>query len=244
MRIDGILFDKDGTLIDYYKSWGVATAPVVDKLLEYYNIDKTDENREKLVDGIDPYGGLAYKTFSMVVQDLIPIISELNHEIIISERHLAQKLKSFYQKEILRLGENIPCIADLAKIMEEFSKRNKKIGIATTDTYEATKQTMKILCAEKYISNYFTDEMPIDMPVKPDGKLLDIVAKNWNTKPENIVVVGDTVNDMKFAHNGNAIAVGVLSGVGTEKDLEVCADYIIPSIKELSDLIDQIEKEN
>jgi len=49
---------------------------------------------------------------------------------------------------------------------------------------------------------------------------------------------------MKFAHNGNAIAVGVLSGVGTEKDLEVSADYIIPSIKALADLIDQIEKEN
>lgn len=129
MRIDGILFDKDGTLIDYYKSWGVATAPVADKLLEYYNIDKTDENREKLVDGINPYGGLAYKTFSMVAQDLIPIISELNHEIIISERHLAQKLKSFYQKEILRLGENIPCIADLVKIMEEFSKRNTTLQL-------------------------------------------------------------------------------------------------------------------
>ena len=98
MRIDGILFDKDGTLIDYYKSWGVATAPVVDKLLEYYNIDKTDENREKLVDGIDPYGGLAYKTFSMVAQDLIPIISELNHEIIISERHYTKKCKKIKKR--------------------------------------------------------------------------------------------------------------------------------------------------
>ena len=31
--IKGILFDKDGTLIDFYKVWGTAAGPVMDRLL-------------------------------------------------------------------------------------------------------------------------------------------------------------------------------------------------------------------
>ena len=55
-------------------------------------------------------------------------------------------------------------------------------------------------------------------------------AAQWHIAPENILVVGDTINDMNFAHNGGAIAVGVLSGVSSREQLAPAADYIlIPS---------------
>ena len=52
------------------------------------------------------------------------------------------------------------------------------------------------------------------------------------------MVVGDSPTDMEFAHNGGALAVGVLSGVGSREELKGMADILIPSV----DVLDQIWK--
>ena len=36
--IKGILFDKDGTLIDFYKVWGAAAGPVMDRFLADFHM--------------------------------------------------------------------------------------------------------------------------------------------------------------------------------------------------------------
>ena len=56
-------------------------------------------------------------------------------------------------------------------------------------------------------------------------------------------MVGDSINDMKFAHNGGAKAVGVLTGVSQKKDLLPEADYIIASVDALQELIYRLEQE-
>lgn len=57
-----------------------------------------------------------------------------------------------------------------------------------------------------------------------------------------ILVVGDTINDMNFAHNGGAIAVGVLSGVSSREQLAPAADYILDSVADVPALIRQLEQ--
>ena len=52
------------------------------------------------------------------------------------------------------------------------------------------------------------------------------------------MVVGDSPTDMEFAHNSGALAVGVLSGVGSREGLKGMADILIPSV----DVLDQIWK--
>lgn len=58
----------------------------------------------------------------------------------------------------------------------------------------------------------------------------------------DILVVGDTINDMNFAHNGGAIAVGVLSGVSSREQLAPAADYILDSVADVPALIRQLEQ--
>ena len=86
------------------------------------------------------------------------------------------------------------------------------------------------------------DKMPNYMPLKPSGEIITKAAKYWDIDSEKILVVGDTLNDMRFAHNGGAIAVGVLSGVSKRQDLQAMADYIIDSVADLPELIYTIEE--
>ena len=68
--------------------------------------------------------------------------------------------------------------------------------------------------ASGYVTFWGTDDGTL--PVKPDGKLVELAAESWNIKPEELLMVGDTPNDMRFAHNGHAFAIGVLSGTGKD----------------------------
>ena len=47
------------------------------------------------------------------------------------------------------------------------------------------------------------------------------------------MVVGDSPTDMEFARNCGALAVGVLSGVGSREQLQGMADVLIPSVDDL-----------
>ena len=60
------------------------------------------------------------------------------------------------------------------------------------------------------------------------------------TKPQEIAVVGDTYNDIRFARENGGVAIGVLSGVSQEADFCGEADYILNSVGELPQLLEQI----
>ena len=49
MKIEGILFDKDGTLIDFYKIWQTATEPVIERIFQTYKIENSPKNKEAIL---------------------------------------------------------------------------------------------------------------------------------------------------------------------------------------------------
>ena len=87
------------------------------------------------------------------------------------------------------------------------------------------------------------------------GSAMDPVLRHWLIgciavfavlgfvfKEQAADFVGDTINDMNFAHNGGAIAVGVLSGVSSREQLAPAADYILDSVADVPALIRQLEQ--
>ena len=48
--IKGILFDKDGTLIDFYKVWGTAAGPVMDRLLAGCHMGEREFLKKELLE--------------------------------------------------------------------------------------------------------------------------------------------------------------------------------------------------
>ena len=127
-------------------------------------------------------------------------------------------------------------------ILQLLHEKSIHFGVATTDTCEAAVKCLKGLQILPLFSFFAGDQMAGDMPLKPDGRIISRAAAQWHIAPENILVVGDTINDMNFAHNGGAIAVGVLSGVSSRKQLAPAADYILDSVADVPALIRQLEQ--
>ena len=106
MKIAGILFDKDGTLIDFFKVWQTATEPVIERIFQTYKIEKSKRNKEVILKKlgiengkIDPKGALAWETYPMIAEDLAPALQQMVEKTEICTKKLAEQLSSYYEEE-------------------------------------------------------------------------------------------------------------------------------------------------
>lgn len=250
MGIKGILFDKDGTLIDFFEVWGKSVNPVIDKILFMYGLEQEKGLKERILtkmgvhgEVIDPEGSFAWKSFAMIAEEIAEEMTWGRPEVSVNDVQLKEYLTVFFDQEINSRWKKFPVFTDLIVLMEELHQMGISTGIVTTDEYQATKECMIKTGICHQIS--FLGTAGTDMPVKPDKELLFMAAGQWKIEPAQIAVVGDTPNDMRFAKNAGAIAIGVLSGTGKRKDLEQHADYVIDSVDNLMELVKMLNrKEN
>lgn len=243
MAIKGILFDKDGTLIDFYEVWGTAVVPVMQKLLDQYGLSEVPHIREKLlgtlgvVNGkIDSEGALAWKPYALIAEDLLEALEPFEGKPDAEE--LTRELIDGFYEEVCAKRQEYPTFTDLPALMKTLKNMDIKIGVATTDELDSTKTCMEKLGIAEEISFYGTAGGVL--PAKPSGVLIEEAAKYWQIDTAQIAVVGDTPNDMRFAHNGNALGIAVLSGTGKKEDLQPYADEIIDSVDELIALLESM----
>lgn len=255
MKISGVIFDKDGTLMDFNKFWVPAVQSVIRRIFADYGIPETDIFLEKALSSIGVVhgkvlssGSFAWKPYCEIALDLKPSLESMTGEKVIDASELAEKLVRYFEEASYDDNKVIAPTADLQSVMQLLQSNNIHLGVVTTDTYKATVECLKRLQIGQYITFLAADLMPHaensePMPLKPDGRIISRAVKQWRIKPEEVLVVGDTPNDMKFAHNGGSVAVGVLSGVSSEEQLQPTADYIIDSVSEIPDLICKLGQE-
>lgn len=74
--------------------------------------------------------------------------------------------------------------------------------------------------------------------VKPSGEHLQAALKALKVNPKEAVLVGDSTRDMECARELKVMAVGLLTGISTQKELmDAGANYIITSIADLPNLV-------
>ena len=66
--------------------------------------------------------------------------------------------------------------------------------------------------------------------------------KQYHLHSDEIMIVGDTFNDVVFAERCGGISVAVLSGVISKQDFNEYPDYILRSVGEIPRLLNTIEK--
>lgn len=174
--------------------------------------------------------------------DMKPALEAMHAQAPVDTRDLEGKLTRYFDEESFAENKSIKGIGDLPAILQPLHEKSIHFGVATTDTCEAAVKCLKGLQILPLFSFFAGDQMAGDMPLKPDGRIISRAAAQWHIAPENILVVGDTINDMNFAHNGGAIAVGVLSGVSSREQLAPAADYILDSVADVPALIRQLEQ--
>lgn len=226
-----IIFDKDGTLIDFDAMWGGWALYLAEQLHLASKLDVReslclamgyDEKNKKVLAG----GKLASNPMSHLY----------NLTIEVMQSH------GLSENDAKKITEQAWCIPDpvllakpLTDLRELFSQLNEqgiKIGIATADDRAPTQAMVDAFDIGEYISHMVCADDGI--PSKPAPDMVLTLCAQMNVEPSKVAVIGDTVSDMKMARAAGAgLAVGVLSGVSSAKDLIPYADVLIKSVDEM-----------
>ncbi len=234
MTIRGILFDKDGTLIDFDRTWVPAYSTALDDLCDG-SADAGLKLRCLVATGYDEETGGTVPNS--------PMAAAGNDEIAGLWLEVAEAPRTDQAiSRLVDVMENhaashpVP-LFDLGQLFERLTGRGLVLGVATMDAEWVARQTLSHLEVEAHIG--FCAGYDSGHGRKPGGGMATAFCAYENLRPEEIMVVGDNPHDLHMARDAGAgLAVGVCSGVGGVEDLQADADHIIDDATGIVRLLD------
>lgn len=201
-QITNFIFDIDGTLINTYEKYMPPMIDVMEKHGYHVSADQVDSLKRKLfgITGADSLrqGG--------VKEEDIP-------EMVAEWREL-----SFQRENLVTV---FPGIEEMVTGLA--ARPDTKLAIATSkvrEDYEG--HFANDYDWTKYFDVAVTEELTTKHKPDPDPILL--AMKKMGATPESSVYVGDTINDLKAAHNAEIKFAGALYGSSQPENIKD-ADY-------------------
>lgn len=227
--IDLVVFDKDGTLVDFHALWtawaerfarqleAVTSAPVGRRFLEMLRCDPVAR-------WVDPDGPLALAPTPELQRLARAVVTE-GAGLSTSE---AEELVAATWLPPDPTGDVRP-LADLRRLFVALRSRGRQVAVVTTDDRRPTEATLAALVVDDLVDGLVTADDPISPKPAPDPVLH--LARLLGVPPARSAVVGDSPVDLRMGRAAGAgLVVGVLSGLGRRQDLAPLADVLLPDV--------------
>ncbi len=229
--IDLVVFDKDGTLLDFHAMWvgwaielgrrldGATRRPVAGDVFAAIGFDPTSGRAR-------PGAPLAVATMGQIREIVAAVIRRWCPSVIAARE--AVDMAWFIPDPIT---DAIP-LGDVPGLFAALRDSGRSIAIATTDDRAATDASLRALGVRELVSAIACGDDGIG--VKPDPRMLLGLCQAVRVPPARTAVIGDTLADLRMARAAGAgIAIGVLSGIDDADSLGTVADLVLPSIEDL-----------
>ncbi len=233
MAIRGILFDKDGTLLDFNATW-VPINRTVARMVA--NGDEALAGRLLEEGGQDDTAGIV-KPGSLLAAANTREIAAAWAKLTPDHGHpdLVDAMDEIFQREGAMTAVPVDGLADTIRNLKA---RGLKLGIATSDSEAGARATLEpfdILQHFDFVAGYDSG-----YGHKPTPGMVHGFCETCDLTPEDVLVVGDNSHDLEMGRAAGAgIVVGVLSGTSGRADLEPLADVVIEDIGGLEGVLGQ-----
>jgi phosphoglycolate phosphatase len=230
--IDLVVFDKDGTLIEFDRMWRDWVADLGANLSAATGRPLVDQLFGLM--GVDPVSGLIYPHGLLAATPMARlrelVVEALDDEGVAPEAAEAAVARSWHPPDPVALATPV---TDLAALLDRLEMRGIRAAVATADDRGPTERTLAALgIADRFEVLACADD---GHPNKPFPDPVLHIAAALEVALDRILVVGDAPADMRMGRAaGAARVVGVLTGVGDEAILAPLADLILPSIADLA----------
>jgi phosphoglycolate phosphatase len=217
--IDGLLFDKDGTLFDFRLSWG----RWVESFLPITADDAPHAERLGHAIGYDLVnGGFAPDS---------PVIAATAADIAAClAPHLPGVSIAELTKRIDESAGRAPMseVVPLRPLLTAFRARGIRLGVATNDSEAPARQHL----ANHGITDCFDFVAGYDSGhgAKPGPGMCLAFARTLGLDPARVAMIGDSRHDLQAGRAAGMLTIAVLTGIATRDDLAAHADVVLADI--------------
>jgi len=225
--IGGVLFDKDGTLFDFFATWSPAYELAAH---ETAGGDVVLAERLLTLSGRDPLTK-QFRPDSLLAAGTNAAIGRLWAEIAGHADHaaLTAKLDKFFREHAVA---NARPVTDLVDLFGRLRGHGLRLGLATMDSSAAAEAQLSSFGVRRLMD--FVCGYDSGFGHKPGPGMVEEYCRTVGLTARSIAVVGDSPHDLDMARSAGAgLAIGVLTGVSPREVLALHADLVLESIAEL-----------
>jgi phosphoglycolate phosphatase len=215
MRIEGIIFDLDGTLVNTIEDIGDAT----NTLLKIHGYPQY--TTEEFISWI---GNGAAKFIENAMGEKVEPVQLKNY---------VSEFKEIYRENLHNKSKLYPGVSEL---LNELTGRGVKLAILSNKPHHLTEAVV-----DYYLSNWEFKPVfgqRVHVPRKPDPAGAIEIAYMMGMDTNRILFVGDSVGDLKTSIAAGMIPVGVSWGYGLSESTQVNGESMIHHPHELLTLLD------
>jgi len=225
MGVSAIVFDLDGTLVDFCLDYQALRAEVRSYLMKLGVPSSVLFLKENIFEMLRKTEIFLKNTGKSTKE-----IEDVHHEAFaIAERY---ELEAAVSTELS---------SGAIETLKTLKQMGLKMGICTTNSEKSVRYILNRFRISEFFDVVVTRNSV--KQVKPNPEHLEVALKALNVVPEESVLVGDSGTDMLCARDLKAIAVGLSTGVSTIEQLKSTgANYIVTSITDLPVLVEKISR--
>jgi phosphoglycolate phosphatase len=227
-----VVFDKDGTLVDYREvdlELARARRKSIEKIVGKEVADVWEravgvDLKRKTMDFRGPLGTLSSREELLVAAAAFYMKGHSWDEA----KQLAQKAYDEADEQMKSPYGSV-LLEGVVKPLRKMKDHGLKLAIASTYAHRRTVESLKTL---RVASLFDAIVGPEDVARgKPSPDMIFEILRKTGCKADEAVMVGDSVSDMKMGKNaGVKASIGVLTGVDGREELDKCADVVIDSV--------------
>lgn len=229
MKLRGLLFDKDGTLFDFHRSWG----PWLAGFLAEVSSDHAHSLQLAQALGFNlethqfqPGSVFVHDTLEEIMDAMLPYLPNWDRPA----------LEAYAIRETA-LVPQVPTVT-LSPLLSRFKARGLVLGIATNDNEHPAKTQLEaagVLSAFDFLAGYDSG-----YGGKPQTGMQKAFCTAHGLAPSEVAMVGDSLHDMISGQDAGMVTVGVLTGTTTRAELETVADVVLSDIGELENWLNNL----
>jgi phosphoglycolate phosphatase len=226
-KIRGVLFDKDGTLVDFQKTWHAIGDAMA---LEAAQGDRSRADALMDVAGYDAIAGRFRADSTFAAGTNADIVALWHPEL--TEGQMLAMVEKFDTFCAIKGAESAVALPGVLDAIGNLYAAEIRLGVATNDSTAGAERTLLALgIAQKFAAAYGYDAVANPKP-EPDSVYAFCDATGL--RPSEIAMVGDNRHDLEMGRAGGVgLNIGVLSGTGTRESLLPLADVVLNSVADI-----------
>lgn len=225
LPIEGLIFDKDGTLFDFEATWAGWTRGILAELATRTGVDPAGLGARI---GFDLEAGFAPD--SPVIAGTLAQIAELLAAGLPDRSPMARPADLIAFLDVRAALAEVVEVVPLSCFFKDLQADGYRVGVMTNDTEGSARAH---LAAVSVVDLEVVIGADSGHGAKPDAEPLLAAARRLGVAPAQVAMIGDSRHDLAAGRAAGMVTIGVLTGPALAADLADLADVVLPSIADL-----------